>query len=330
MEIRMKEEDIRKRVIFNSYLKLVERDAREFFDPRSFVEINCPACNGRRNTFEFEKSEFKYVSCKNCKTLFVNPRPLLETLKDFYSKSSSTDFWINEFFKPVAEARREKIFVPRAKYISEMLSPNKKLLIGDIGAGFGLFLEELRKILPNGHYIAIEPSGEMARFCREKGLEVKCAFLEEVRGMEESFGLLSAFELVEHLFDPVNFFKRVYALLKSGGYLYFSTLNSMGFDILLLWEKSKSIAAPHHLNFFNTKSVRHLLERLGFEVIKISTPGRLDWDIAEGMIKYENIDLGKFWNLLANEGSDELKEELQDWIAKNGLSSHMEVLVKKR
>ena len=326
----MKEEDIRKRLIFNNYLKLVEKDTKEFFDPKSFIEINCPACNGGHNIFEFEKIGFKFVSCESCGTLFVTPRPSSGALKDFYSKSSSTNFWVNEFFKPVTEVRREKIFTPRAKYISEMLDPNKKLLIGDIGAGFGLFLEELRKILPDSRYVAIEPSGEMAGLCLEKGLEAKCAFLEEVNGMDGSFDFLSAFELVEHLFDPVKFFKKAYALLKPGGYLYLSTLNGRGFDILLLWEKSKSIGAPHHLNFFNTKSMRLLLERLGFEVIELSTPGRLDWNIVEGMIKHEDIDLGKFWNLLAHEGADESKEKLQDWIVKNRLSSHMQVLARKK
>ena len=45
---------------------------------------------------------------------------------------------------------------------------------------------------------------------------------------------------------------------------------------------------------------------------------------------HENMDLGKFWNLLAYEGTGKSKKELQDWITKNGLSSHMQVLVKKK
>lgn len=85
----------------------------------------------------------------------------------------------------------------------------------------------------------------------------------------------------------------------------------MGFDILLLWEKSKSITPPHHLNFFNPTSVRLLMERIGFIVTEISTHSKLNWDIVEGMIKKEGVDVGRFWNLLDKEGKEMCKEELQ-------------------
>jgi len=325
----MKEEEIRNRDVFNRYLDLVESDVKNDFDFKSFTKTNCLACDSCDLTIEFEKLGFIYTSCRRCDTLFVNPRPPFESLKKFYSTSSSTSFWVNEFFKPVAEIRREKIFRPRAEYIAEMLSVNKGLVIGDIGAGFGLFLKELKKILPDNNYIAIEPSVEMADICHGKGLEIKCKYLEEMGSAECKFDFLSAFELLEHLFDPISFLNKAYSLLNTGGYLFLTTLNGKGFDISLLWEKSKSISPPHHLNFFNTTSIKHLLERLGFEVIDVSTPGKLDWDIVEGMIINESIDLGRFWNLLAREGDQKCKNELQDWVSNNNLSSHMRILVKK-
>jgi SAM-dependent methyltransferase/ribosomal protein S27E len=325
----MKEEEIRKREVFNRYLELVEKDVKEFFDFNSFVQINCPACGGDSFIKEFEKLGFRYVTCKNCSTLFVDPRPPFDTLKEFYSKSPSTSFWVSEFFKPVAEVRREKIFRPRAEYISALLKDNRKWVVGDIGAGFGLFLEELRKILPDGNYIAIEPSVEMAEICKAKGLKVQCVCLEDMKGMKNSFDLLTVFELLEHLYEPLTFLKKAYFLLKPGGHLFLTTLNGKGFDILLLWDKSKSTAPPHHLNFFNPDSLRYLMEKIGFEIIEVSTPGKLDWDIVEGMIKNEGVNCGRFWNLLALEESEECKRELQDWISKNNLSSHMRILAKK-
>lgn len=325
----MKEEEIRKRDVFNKYLALVEQDVKKLFDFQSFIEINCPACNSSNLHLEFEKIGFRYVSCKECSTFFVNPRSAFENLKDFYSKSPSASFWVNEFFKPVAEARREKIFKPHAEYISKFFSTDNQQTVGDIGAGFGIFLEELRKIMPDNDYIAIEPSVEMADICSKKAFKVKCMCLEDIKEMENSFDFLTGFELLEHLFDPSFFLKKAYSLLKPNGYLYMTTLNGKGFDILLLWEKSKSIAPPHHLNFFNTKSIRHLLKKVGFEVIEISTPGELDWDIVEGMIKNEGINIDRFWNLLAYESSEGCKMEFQDWISRNNLSSHMRILAKK-
>jgi SAM-dependent methyltransferase len=326
----MKEEEIRKRDVFNKYLELVEKDVKHFFEFDSFVETNCPACGGSDFLFEFEKLGFKYVSCKKCSTIFVNPRPPLEVLKEFYSNSPSTNFWIKKFFKPVAEVRREKVFKPRAEYISKVIDKNKVLVVGDIGAGFGLFIEELRKILPDNHYIAIEPSDGMADICIEKGLETKCICLEDIDALERGFDLLTAFELSEHLFQPVSFYRKAYSLLKPEGYLFLTTLNGKGFDIMLLGEKSKSIAPPQHLNFFNPTSIKYLLEWIGFEIVEISTPGMLDWDIVEGMIRNEGVRQGRFWELLAEEGTRECKMELQKWISKNNMSSHMRVVARKK
>ncbi|VVB88572.1 Ubiquinone biosynthesis O-methyltransferase [uncultured archaeon] len=326
----MKEEDIRKRETFDKYLQLVEQDIDTFFVNRSSFEIiNCPACKSPEFKEEFEKLGFKYVSCKKCNTLFVNPRPSFEALKRFYVQSPSTQFWVNGFFKPVAEARREKLFKPRADFIREKFGDDPAWLIGDIGAGFGIFLEELRKIWPDSEYVAIEPSLEMAEICRQKSFIVQNLPAEEVSDYRGQFDLLIAFELFEHLFDPGIFLERIGSLLKPGGYLLLTTLNGQGFDIQLLWENSKSISPPHHLNFFNPKSISLLLASCGFIKAEVTTPGKLDWDIVEGMIKSSKMDLGRFWEFVAYSKNEICKSELQEWIGRNDLSSHMRVIAKK-
>lgn len=326
----MKEEEIRKREAFNRYLEIVKLDVKNIFNPLSFIKVSCPACSGTDFAFEFEKGSFRYVSCRRCMTLFVNPRPLANELKRFYADSSSTLFWVNHFFKPVAEARRNKIFRPRAEYLNTSLPNSASGFVGDIGAGLGIFLEELAKLWPQASLLAIEPSSEQSDICRAKGFKVQSCMLEEMTGFNECFDLLTAFELLEHIFDPVDFLKRISINLKKGGNLLITTLNGRGFDIQLLWEKSKSIYPPHHLNFFNMDSLCILLERTGFEVLEALTPGKLDWDIVEGMIKDKNIDLGRFWNYFAAYGSDKAKEGLQDWILQNNMSSHMRILARKK
>lgn len=326
----MKEEDIRKREIFDKFLELVEQDIDTFFaDKYLFETINCPACESKEYKGEFEKLRFKYVSCNNCKTLFVNPRPSFDALKQFYVQSPSTQFWVNEFFKPVAEVRREKIFKPRADFITEKFGNDPAWLIGDIGAGFGLFLEELRKLWPESEFVAIEPSLEMAEICQQKGFNVQNLPVEEVSEYKGQFDFLTAFELFEHLFDPRDFLEKVNFLLKPGGHFLLTTLNGQGFDIQLLWEKSKSISPPHHLNFFNPESIAALLENCGFIVEEVATPGRLDWDIVDGMVKHSDVDLGRFWKFIAYYKNETCKNELQEWIAGNNLSSHMRVIARK-
>ena len=72
----------------------------------------------------------------------------------------------------------------------------------------------------------------------------------------------------------------------------FTTLSGTGADIQLLWENSKSISPPHHLNFFNPYSIKLILERTGFDQILVTTPGQLDMDILSTNFK---LIKDRFW-----------------------------------
>ena len=326
----MKEDDIRKRDVLNRYLDLVVEDVSHFYKDRSrFQKIECPACGGRELVHQFEKIGFTYMQCSECETLFTNPRPAYQDLMKIYVDSPSTKFWVEEFFLPMAEARREKIFNPRAQLIAERFPDIQAGRLADIGAGFGLFLEEMKKLWPGSDIVAIEPSKSMAKICRGKGLSILECALEDVKP-EDRFDLMTAFELFEHLHDPCSFVEKVYNLLNPGGYLFLTTLNGLGFDIQILWEQSKSVFPPHHLNFFNPYSLEILMKRNGFEVVEIVTPGQLDWDIIEGAYRQEELDPGRFFKTVSRHGADTAKIELQRWIQENNFSSHMRVIAKKR
>jgi SAM-dependent methyltransferase len=326
----VKEEEIRKRDVLNRYLDLVQEDSVQLLQGRSaFMKIDCPACSNTKLVSQFDKMGFSYVQCEKCETLFVSPRPAHQDLMKIYVDSPSTRFWVNDFFLPMAEARREKIFAPRAEFIAERFPDIKSGRIADIGAGFGLFLEEMKKMLPESDLVAIEPSTDMARICREKGLSVLETSLEDV-DPDERFDLMTAFELFEHLHDPLPFVEKVHSLLNRGGYLFLTTLNGFGFDIQILWERAKSVFPPHHLNFFNPHSIETLLVRKRFEIVEIATPGQLDWDIIEGGYRHEGLDPGRFFKTVSRYGTNDAKRDLQQWIREYNFSSHMRVIAKKR
>lgn len=326
----MKEEDIRKRAVFNRYLELLAQDAAPLVEDQSrFVTIECPACACMDLDKAFMKGGFNYDICRSCETLFVNPRPPFSDLLRFYKDSPSAHYWVNDFFKPVAEARRKLIFKPRVDFVTGLFRNQDFKVIGDIGAGFGIFLEELKKDWPDKRLIAVEPSSEMAAICRGKGLEVIEHAVEDASGLSGTFDLLTSFELFEHLFAPGIFLEKACGLLKPNGYLLLTTLSGTGFDIQVLGKQSKSVLPPQHLNFFNPLSIEILLKKSGFEVIEITTPGNLDWDIVEGMILNEDAKPGRFWEMLALKGTSRAKKEFQYWIANNNMSSHLRVVAKR-
>jgi hypothetical protein len=132
--------------------------------------------------------------------------------------------------------------------------------------------------------------------------------------------------LFEHLHSPIEFLKHLYGLMESNDLFIFTTLSGTGLDIRVLWENSKSVFPPHHLNFLNPFSIKILLERVGLDLLEVTTPGKLDIDILSN-----NHDLIKdrFWSTFVAFASEPVKDNWQGLIADSGWSSHMMVICRK-
>ena len=168
----MKEKDIRPKKIFDKFLHLSSLDIRKYFG-RPRTKINCVAC-GKKGKFSFKKRSFSYHECPKCKTLFVNPRPKESSFENFYKKSSSMKFLSTNLYKKTKEARRNKIFKPRANMIFKILKEKKikNYICVDIGGGTGLFAKEISR-LTKREVVVIEPSHFLAEECKKKKLTVK-------------------------------------------------------------------------------------------------------------------------------------------------------------
>ena len=330
----MKEFEIRPKEIFDEYIRISREDIAHFFsDQESFVEIPCPGCGCEGSAFSFVKYGFSYRVCGDCETLFVSPRPREETINRFYRESASSKYWAESFFPKTAEARREKIFRPRALLVRDLLTNHKipsPRVFADIGAGFGIFLEEVQKLGLFEEVVGVEPSMNLAQCCREKGFRVVEKTVEEVDASELQASVVCSFEVIEHLFDPEKFIRAMHRILKPGGILIFTTLTISGLDLQVLWEHSKSISPPHHINFMSTEGLERLTKRCGFEQVNITTPGKLDVDIIRNAIdEMKDLSIPRFINYIIKHRGQETSEALQQFLQHNNLSSHARVIAFK-
>jgi 2-polyprenyl-3-methyl-5-hydroxy-6-metoxy-1,4-benzoquinol methylase len=260
----MKEEEIRPKKVFDEYLRLAALDTNIYFGNSNRQPLMCPACDTQGN-FAFNKHGFSYEECPACQTLFVSPRPPAADFFRYYQESASASYFATTFYRETAEARREKLWRPKAVMVYDVLKKfdADKYGVVDIGGGYGIFAEEYQRLTDISVTI-IEPGPEMAKICREKGLTVVESFLENVHREQllEGPKVFVSFELFEHLHDCRVFLERLSALMKPGDLFLFTTLSGMGVDIRALWNESNSISLQH-LNFFNPKSVKSLIERVG-------------------------------------------------------------------
>ena len=327
----MKENDIRPEALLRRYLELSEQDARLCFADTPRIHIPCVACGSEQLTGEFEKNGFIYSSCQVCGTLFQSPRPPIAAFEAFYRDSVSSRYWAEQFFPAVAEARREKIFRPRVERLFS-LCRSKNITIErliDVGAGYGIFLDEWRRVNQNTHVLAVEPSESLATECRAKGFDVVEEIAENVTGYNNHADLVVCFEVLEHVYDPLAFVCTLAKFAKPGGYIFVSTLCVDGFDIQMLWEKSNSIFPPHHINFMSVAGFENLFARAGLTDVSVTTPGQLDVDIVRNAIKREPelMNRQRFLHHIIDD--QKFAANFQEFLVANRLSSHAWVIGKK-
>ena len=318
----MREFEIRPKELFDEYLKLCDEDVGIYFPEGRRARIACPACCQTKTKCSFKKMGFNYEQCADCKTLYMSPRPPLNEFEHFYSTSSSARFWADKFFPRVVEKRREKIIKPNVDKIRSICHAKniKVKTILDVGAGYGSFLEEWKKKEPRTHLIAIEPSPGPSGVCRSKGIQVIPHIIEKVKDLNGKADLVVCFEVIEHAHDPFAFLKKIKQLVAPGGLAVITGLTVDGFDIQVLWDKSKNVFPPHHINFLSVNGFNQIFNRVGFSGVEVTTPGKLDIDIVlnnHNLLKKES----RFIETLLSRDEDALSD-FQKFLSKHQLSSH--------
>ncbi len=314
----MRESEIRPQDLFNKYLELSQKDGLQM-DANLFVKRPCPGCDANDSCLQFTKYSFNYERCLNCGSLYCNPRPNDEQLGALYKNSESSQFWSKVFFPAVAEARKEKLFRPKAKEIREVFKskvPDSAKII-DIGAGHGLLLDELKNEWPQASFFAIEPDLNSAEVLKKKGYQTFVKHAQDMNASDGKFDLAVSFEVIEHVGDLHKFLSSIADLIAQNGCALFTGLGYEGFDILSLQAESKSVSPPHHLNFLSMKGFEMALKRAGFTKTEIWTPGKLDVNItSQGSV------IPEFFRVLEDRGQEAIKE-LQNFLTKWKLSSHV-------
>lgn len=297
-----------------------------------FVYVFCPACNYEGSEPALLKNDLQYVRCRSCATVYVNPRPSVELLDEFYAQSKAYDFWNKHTFPASEEARRKKLIRPRVERIEELCQKYevKRDLLLEIGPGFGTFAEECMRSQFFKETLVVEANPELAETCRKKGIKVINSLIEQAE-LKRKADVIASFEVIEHIFSPRQFVEGCCNTLSAGGLLVLTCPNVLGFDNLALWKYSTTFD-HEHLNYFHPKSLAHLLSSCGLEVLETSTPGKLDAELVRSALMRGEVDMdeSRFLRHLLLERWEECGDKFQQFLADNLLSGHMWIVAAKK
>jgi 2-polyprenyl-3-methyl-5-hydroxy-6-metoxy-1,4-benzoquinol methylase len=298
-----------------------------------FIFVACPVCGSDRSTPEFQKYGFHFVLCEICYTAYMNPRAPADILAQFYKRSELYRFWNEHIFPASREARRRKIFRPRVDRLVALckeLGVSTETLI-DVGAGNGIFCEEVKTSAVFKRVVAVEPSNALAATCRSLGIETIERPIEAVGDAIVNADVITSYETIEHLFSPIDFLTQCRYLLKPGGLLILTCPNYQGFDIQALGVESDSLDAEH-INLLNPDSLQRLAVRSQLRVVECSTPGELDAELVRQSALDGHLDLSgqSFLKTILLDQWESLGGPFQRFLRDNRLSSHMWLVAQKR
>src|SRR5882757_2584638 len=129
----------------------------------------------------------------------------------------------------------------------------------DVGANTGVFLSMLKDDTP--HLSGVEPSSEAATSARQTfGLDVENAVIAKASLKPESFDVITMFDVVEHLTDPLSDLMILHRALKLGGRIFITTHDSGTLYVKLLGKRYPMLMYQHFYHF-SPKSLALMLQR---------------------------------------------------------------------
>lgn len=225
------------------------------------VETPCRACGSSKHRLLFSadnirrkaKRFFDVVQCEECGFKYINPSPTEETLKYYYE----------DYMAHVPERlnRLERFYYFFFRNVKGGMKPPGRLL--DIGCGNGKYLDFMRS---RGWSVVGVDSGPGCAFAREAlNLEVYDGHLWEHRFPDNSFEVITLWFVLEHIADPVRLIQECRRILKPGGQIIISTLNTDSFETRFFKRYWWHLLAPEHLCQFDENSLRALVRKAGLQ-----------------------------------------------------------------
>jgi SAM-dependent methyltransferase len=212
-------------------------------------------------------SSYALLACPECRLEFLDPQPDESVLTAIYSD----EYFLGARDDLAAERRSKMKSATGALYIDALsrLAPRENTDLLEIGCGHGEVLLEARK---RGFCVSgIEISAHAAAAAnRSLGAHaVSVGTIEMLPGARNHFGAVLAADVIEHVRHPKDWLLRIHELLIPGGALLLITPSLDSWTRRLLrdrWIEYK----VEHLYYFSAVSIRLLLERCGFDQIRIS------------------------------------------------------------
>jgi len=278
-----------------------------------------------------EKKGYKVIDCLECGYAHILPVPddaeLKRIYRDEYFSMEKPDF-IESLSKD--RAWWNVLFDERLEFMESRLAQGSRRLL-DVGCGQGFFLK--RGAERGWRCLGVEPSKKAASYAGKLGLNVINNFFDSQTMKEEGchFNAAHISEVLEYVVDPLSILEGAYDLLDDGGIVCVVAPNDFSPVQKVLSErlgyKPYWLGPPNHINYFSLDSLKKLLKKAGFSIVRVTATFPMDFFLLMGKNYVDNESLGKERHamkrrldiMLGDPRPKALKERMYDLMASHNI-----------
>jgi 2-polyprenyl-3-methyl-5-hydroxy-6-metoxy-1,4-benzoquinol methylase len=195
------------------------------------------------------------VKCVRCGLVFANPRNNGQEVLESYEKVEDPLYFEERYGRVLT-------FEKHLRPLHQLIGPPNGRKLLDIGAHIGIFVDIANQA--GWQATGLEPSRWSVEVARQLGTELIEGTLATSNLPQNYFDVVTLWDVIEHLSDPMEEIKQVFRVLKPGGWVVIHTMNIDSFFAKLMGAKWPWFMEMH-LYYFSEQTLCHLLESANFK-----------------------------------------------------------------
>lgn len=233
------------------------------------IDPACALCGGRERRILFREGPHSIVRCSACELVYVTPRREERALMaevygaDYWRSPAARERGYSDYLGD--EALYLRTFRARWRRLARHLPRGGRAL--DVGCAAGFSMVALAERGFEVHGIEPSPAIRAAAVARFGAARIHGGTLVDLPHGPGSFELISLWDVLEHLCDPLAALARTRELLAPEGRLVIETQDVNSWAARLLGRRWTHYKHAEHLLHFSPRTLTRALERTGFEVL---------------------------------------------------------------
>lgn len=236
--------------------------------------MKCPLCGSETEVFRLYRTldffltreEFEIWECLHCKIRYTYPFPAEADLPKYYRSPEylSHAKADKSAFSLLYDSIRSLNVKWKARQFKPFF-PNPGSIL-DVGCGSGAFLGEMKQ--RGWACIGVEPDPGSRSFVEQHW---KIPVFEDITSLDRnhSFQIITLWHVLEHFSNPMFQIGQLKPMLAEDGMLVVAVPNFESLDAITFGSYWAAYDVPRHLYHFSLPGLELLLNKAGFEIVRV-------------------------------------------------------------